>query len=193
MTDDTLRLAQTPSPSGDAETKLRQELEHELDRGKRPSGSNADEWHLFLSQHLDNRAQFPYGMSYVAVQIAEALDAAALAPPSSKAAETVDVRLPFNILNLVHDGIKNEKTSPEITDGIMGLINIALSARTAKAAAPDTRLPEIPDDDSDFTPAAEEASVAVCECCNSLKMYRLYALQNGEAAWVCKECRSGKR
>jgi hypothetical protein len=34
-----------------------------------PTGSNADEWHLFLSEH-------PGGLPYVVVQIAEAIDAA---------------------------------------------------------------------------------------------------------------------
>jgi hypothetical protein len=33
----------------------------------------------------------------------------------------------------------------------------------------------------------------VCECCNRLKPCRLYTLQNGEAAWVCKKCRKGKK
>ena len=42
----------------------------------RPAGSNADEWHLFLSEYLDNRANFPTGMTFIAVQIAEAIDAA---------------------------------------------------------------------------------------------------------------------
>jgi len=42
----------------------------------RPSGSNADEWHLFLCELLDNRATYPNGMTYVAVQIAEAIDSA---------------------------------------------------------------------------------------------------------------------
>lgn len=36
----------------------------------RPLGSNADEWRLFLDEHQDN-------LDYVAVQIAEAIDAAA--------------------------------------------------------------------------------------------------------------------
>ena len=43
---------------------------------RRPHGSNADEWHLFLSEHLDNRANSPSGLSFIAVQIAEALDEA---------------------------------------------------------------------------------------------------------------------
>lgn len=47
-----------------------------IDFNHRPAGSNADEWHLFLSEHLDNRANFPNGLTYVAVQIAEAIDAA---------------------------------------------------------------------------------------------------------------------
>jgi hypothetical protein len=40
----------------------------------RPTDSNADEWHLFLSEYLDNRATHPEGLPYVAVQIAEAID-----------------------------------------------------------------------------------------------------------------------
>jgi len=42
----------------------------------RPIGSNADEWHLFLSEYLDNRATSPNGLTFMAVQIAEAIDAA---------------------------------------------------------------------------------------------------------------------
>jgi hypothetical protein len=34
---------------------------------QRPLGSNADEWHLFLSEHTD-------ALPYLAVQIAEAID-----------------------------------------------------------------------------------------------------------------------
>jgi hypothetical protein len=41
----------------------------------RPRGSNADEWHLFLTQYLDNRATSPNGLVFIAVQIAEAIDA----------------------------------------------------------------------------------------------------------------------
>jgi hypothetical protein len=40
----------------------------------RPDGSNADEWHLFLAQHLDNRANSHHGLTFMAVQIAEAVD-----------------------------------------------------------------------------------------------------------------------
>lgn len=43
----------------------------------RPNGSNADEWLLFLCDHLDTDEARPKGLEYVAVQIAEALDAAA--------------------------------------------------------------------------------------------------------------------
>lgn len=35
----------------------------------RPAGSNADEWHMFLSEHKD-------ALGYVAVQIAEAIEEA---------------------------------------------------------------------------------------------------------------------
>jgi hypothetical protein len=44
---------------------------------RRPTGSNADEWHLFLCGFLDNRATSPSGLTFIAVQIAEAIDAAA--------------------------------------------------------------------------------------------------------------------
>lgn len=42
--------------------------------GLRPKGNNADEWHLFLSEWLDNSATCPNGMTFMAVQIAEAID-----------------------------------------------------------------------------------------------------------------------
>jgi hypothetical protein len=41
-----------------------------------PLGSNADEWRLFLCQHLDSRATHPNGLTYVALQIAEAIEEA---------------------------------------------------------------------------------------------------------------------
>lgn len=44
------------------------------ERGGRPEGSNADEWRLFLSDHLDTQSN--YGLTYVAVQIVEAIEAA---------------------------------------------------------------------------------------------------------------------
>ena len=40
---------------------------------ERPTGSNADEWHIFLSEHLDNRAGNS-GLTYMAVQISEAIE-----------------------------------------------------------------------------------------------------------------------
>lgn len=40
----------------------------------RPEDSNADAWHLFLSEYLDARANSPSGMTFMAVQIAEAID-----------------------------------------------------------------------------------------------------------------------
>lgn len=43
----------------------------------RPKDSNADAWHLFLSEWLDARALFPNGLKFMAVQIAEAIDDAA--------------------------------------------------------------------------------------------------------------------
>jgi hypothetical protein len=44
---------------------------------KRPKDSNADAWHLFLSEYLDARANIPNGLTFMAVQIAEAIDEAA--------------------------------------------------------------------------------------------------------------------
>jgi hypothetical protein len=41
-----------------------------------PLSSNADEWHLFLCEYLDSRATWPNGLTYMAVQIAQALDQA---------------------------------------------------------------------------------------------------------------------
>jgi hypothetical protein len=41
----------------------------------RPSGSNADEWYLFLSEWLGSCATHPDGLAFVAVQIAEAIEA----------------------------------------------------------------------------------------------------------------------
>jgi hypothetical protein len=43
---------------------------------RRPSGANADEWHLFLCAHLESRAAYPRGLNHVAIQIAEAIEAA---------------------------------------------------------------------------------------------------------------------
>jgi hypothetical protein len=43
---------------------------------ERPKGANADEWYLFLCEHLDNRATCPNGLTFMAVQIAEAIEAA---------------------------------------------------------------------------------------------------------------------
>ncbi len=45
------------------------------DQPTRPQGSNADEWHLFLCEHLDNRANSPNGLTFVAAQIADAIEA----------------------------------------------------------------------------------------------------------------------
>lgn len=38
---------------------------------------------------------------------------------------------------------------------------------------------------------AEEAQM--CEACCRMRAYKMFMLQNGEAAWVCKDCRSGVR
>jgi len=43
---------------------------------KRPIHNNADEWLEFLSEYLDHRTDSPNGLAFVAVQIAEAIDAA---------------------------------------------------------------------------------------------------------------------
>jgi hypothetical protein len=40
----------------------------------RPQGTNADEWRLFLTHYLDSRTSAD-GLSFVAVQIAEAIEA----------------------------------------------------------------------------------------------------------------------
>lgn len=42
----------------------------------RPAGSNADEWHLFLTEYCCNRPNQVNGMTYIAVQIAEAIETA---------------------------------------------------------------------------------------------------------------------
>ncbi len=39
----------------------------------RPKDSNADAWHLFLSEYLDARANIPRGMTFMAVQMAEGI------------------------------------------------------------------------------------------------------------------------
>ena len=43
----------------------------------RPQGTNADEWHAFLCEFLDNRAggSVRDGLGFIAVQIAEAIEA----------------------------------------------------------------------------------------------------------------------
>jgi hypothetical protein len=33
---------------------------------------------------------------------------------------------------------------------------------------------------------------AICECCGFRKMCRMYVLQNGQTAFVCASCRTGK-
>jgi hypothetical protein len=38
-----------------------------------PKGPNDDEWHLFLSHYLDNRATQPNGLNHVAMQISDAI------------------------------------------------------------------------------------------------------------------------
>ena len=42
---------------------------------RRPAGSNADEWHLFLCEYLCDRPNGAGdGLAFIAVQIAEAID-----------------------------------------------------------------------------------------------------------------------
>lgn len=50
--------------------------QYKSDTGRRPAGSNADEWHLFLTEYCCNRPNQVNGMTYMAVQIAEAIEAA---------------------------------------------------------------------------------------------------------------------
>jgi len=40
--------------------------------------------------------------------------------------------------------------------------------------------------------ALSTATKILCECCEHVKVCRLYVLQDGRAAWVCEECRNGK-
>lgn len=40
--------------------------------------------------------------------------------------------------------------------------------------------------------ALSTEGMQVCECCDKLKLCRLYVLQDLRAAWVCVECRGGK-
>lgn len=40
-----------------------------------------------------------------------------------------------------------------------------------------------------MTVIVKKAVLGLCECCGLLKKVKLYALQSGQAAWVCKECR----
>jgi hypothetical protein len=58
---------------------------------ERPRDSNADAWHLFLSKYLDARANFPYGMAFMAVQIAEAIDDAVREQCEAKDAELREI------------------------------------------------------------------------------------------------------
>lgn len=36
-------------------------------------------------------------------------------------------------------------------------------------------------------------SEQLCECCKNFKLCKMYVLQNGEAAWICDNCREGKK
>lgn len=60
----------------------------------RPKDSNADAWHLFLSEYLDARANSPSGMTFMAVQIAEAIDdASALVAEQQRQIEEGEKRI----------------------------------------------------------------------------------------------------
>lgn len=41
--------------------------------------------------------------------------------------------------------------------------------------------------------AISSAHKTKCKCCDQRKWCKLYILQNGEAEWVCKDCREGKK
>lgn len=62
-----------------------------------PTEWNADEWHLFLCQHCDNRATSPNGMNKVALKIADTMDALRLA---AKLADEVE---PEELEELISD------------------------------------------------------------------------------------------
>lgn len=37
----------------------------------------------------------------------------------------------------------------------------------------------------------KKAITGLCEACGLLKKVKMYVLQNGQTAWVCKSCRGG--
>lgn len=41
--------------------------------------------------------------------------------------------------------------------------------------------------------AISSESFAYCECCERRRLCRMYVLQDGRAAFVCKPCRTGKK
>jgi hypothetical protein len=97
---------------------------------ERPRDSNADAWHLFLSKYLDARANFPYGMAFMAVQIAEAIDDAVREQCEAKDAE-------IERLNKLLYGVKG----PVSTRG--GIEEAAVFQRDlARASAENERLKE---------------------------------------------------
>src|ERR1700730_1154302 len=63
---------------------------HHPEGPQRPQGSNADEWHMFLCGYVADRAAFPRGLAYVAVQIAEAIEAAVARGDLEEIAKTVE-------------------------------------------------------------------------------------------------------
>jgi hypothetical protein len=48
----------------------------EYNGDKRPADSNAGEWYMFLTGYLDDKAANGFGLTFMAVQIAEAIDEA---------------------------------------------------------------------------------------------------------------------
>lgn len=38
-----------------------------------------------------------------------------------------------------------------------------------------------------------KATTGLCECCGLLKRVKLYVLQSGATAWVCKGCRKSDK
>jgi hypothetical protein len=65
-----------PGEIGVGSSKEVDEMSGCYDGSKRPEGSNADEWHLFLTVYAAERANQIIGLSFLAVQIAEAIEEA---------------------------------------------------------------------------------------------------------------------
>ena len=41
--------------------------------------------------------------------------------------------------------------------------------------------------------AISTATKEICDCCSKLKMVKIYITQMGTTAWICKDCREGKK